>query len=81
MTMTDFNMAEFAENNLEKMAKGWSKAMECSEEKLRVVRGLEGEALAQAIGQGQLILETVCLFTHACVKSNQFRSVIYQKFV
>lgn len=66
-------MADFPERDMEKIAKGWSIAMLYSKERLKRVHAWEGDELEQAIREGRLVLETVCLFIHACVKRGQYR--------
>ncbi|POR34187.1 Uncharacterized protein TPAR_05600 [Tolypocladium paradoxum] len=66
-------MADWPERDLEKVAKGWSIAMAYSKERLKRVYEWEGEQLEQACKEGRLVLETVCLFIHACVKHGQYK--------
>lgn len=66
-------MADLAERDLDKVAKGWSIAMVYSKERLKRVYEWEGEQLEQACKEGRLVLETVCLFIHACVKHGQYK--------
>jgi hypothetical protein len=68
-------MEEYLDRDLSKIAKGWSIAMSYSKERLRKVYQLEDDQLEEAINDGRLALETVCLFTHACVKRGQYKSV------
>lgn len=71
-------MAECPERDVEKIAKGWSIAMKYSKERLKRVHDLEDEQLEDAINEGRLVLETVCLFMHACVKRGQYKYVNYE---
>jgi hypothetical protein len=61
------------EGDIDKIAKGWSIAMRYSEERLKRVYDLDNEKLDAAIHEGRLVLETVCLFVHACVKHGQYK--------
>lgn len=70
------DLPETALEHLEHAAKAWSTATFYSEEKLKRICKLEGAKLDAAIDEGRLVLETVCLFVHACVKHGQFRSVL-----
>jgi hypothetical protein len=63
------------ETDVSEIAKGWAVAMRYSEERLRRVYKLDDEAFDAAIHEGRLVLETVCLFVHACVKRGQYRCV------
>ncbi|ODA83250.1 hypothetical protein RJ55_01762 [Drechmeria coniospora] len=65
-------MADCPERDLEKISKGWSTAMSYSKERLQRVHSLESEELEQATRDGNLVLETVCLFVHACIKCGQY---------
>lgn len=64
------------ERDIDKIAKGWSIAMKYSQERLEKVYNLDREQLDAAIHQGHLVLETVCLFVHACIKHGQYRRVV-----
>ncbi|RSM19292.1 hypothetical protein CDV31_001970 [Fusarium ambrosium] len=67
-------MSEWPERDIDKIAKGWSIAMRCSKERLKRVHGLETEQqLDDAVKKGQVVLETVCVFMHACVKRGQYK--------
>ncbi|KAF5022272.1 hypothetical protein F66182_5675 [Fusarium sp. NRRL 66182] len=66
-------MAYFAEKDIDKAAKGWSIAMKYSKERLRRVHNLKDDQLEDAVNDGHLVLETVCLFVHACVRPGQFQ--------
>lgn len=66
-------MSEWPERDIEKIAKGWSIAMRCSKERLKRVYGLETQQLDDAVNQGRVVLETVCVFMHACVKRGQYK--------
>lgn len=59
--------------DLDKIAKGWKIAMKCSKERLQRVHDLAADELDDAINDGHLVLETVCLFVHACIKHNQYK--------
>ncbi|CAH0040227.1 unnamed protein product [Clonostachys solani] len=61
------------EGDIDQIAKGWSIAMRYSEERLKRVYDLDSEKLDAAIHEGRLVLETVCLFVHACVKHGQYK--------
>lgn len=61
------------ETNVEKIAKGWSLAMQYSKERIRRVYKLDDEELEEAVCDGRVVLETTCLFVHACVKQGQYR--------
>uniref|UniRef100_A0A0D2XHJ6 Uncharacterized protein n=1 Tax=Fusarium oxysporum (strain Fo5176) TaxID=660025 RepID=A0A0D2XHJ6_FUSOF len=47
--------------DLDKIAKGWKIAMKCSKERLQRVHDLAADELDDAINDGHLVLETVCL--------------------
>lgn len=64
---------EILEQDLNKVSKGWSVAMSYSKERLRRVHKLDGETLENVQEEGTVLLETVCLFVHACVKRGQYR--------
>lgn len=66
-------MPEVPEKDLQKIAKGWSIAMEYSKERLKRVHDLEDDQMENAINEGLLVLETTCLFMHACVKRGQYK--------
>lgn len=61
--------------DMDKIAKGWSIAMFYSKERLKRVHELEDAQLDKAIQEGKLVLETLCLFVHACIKRGQYRYV------
>ena len=63
------------DNDLDKVAKGWSIAMFYSKERLRRVYELDDAQLNAAVKEGKLVLETVCLFVHACIKRGQYKYV------
>jgi hypothetical protein len=63
------------DNDLDKVAKGWSIAMFYSKERLRRVYELDDAQLNAAVKDGKLVLETVCLFVHACIKRGQYKYV------
>ena len=60
------------ERDVEKIAKGWTIAMAYSKERLRRIDKLEDRELDEAVREGRLVLETTCLFIHACVKRGQY---------
>ncbi|KAF4473803.1 hypothetical protein FAGAP_12864 [Fusarium agapanthi] len=59
--------------DLDKIAKGWKTAMKYSKERLQRVHDLAADELDDAINDGHLVLETVCLFVHACIRHNQYK--------
>lgn len=63
------------ERDLEKMAKGWQIAMSYSEKRLKKLNRWEDYELEEAVRGGKIVLETVCLFVHACVKHGQYQYV------
>ncbi|KOS20708.1 hypothetical protein ESCO_004149 [Escovopsis weberi] len=65
-------MADQKSRDLDKMAKGWSIAMQCSKKRLDRVYALDESRLSKVVEEGYLVLETVCLFVHSCVKSGQY---------
>ncbi|EJP64267.1 hypothetical protein ACQRIT_007826 [Beauveria bassiana] len=60
-------------DDLDKISKGWSIAMFYSKERLRRVYELDDAQLDKAVEDGKLVLETLCLFVHACIKRGQYR--------
>ncbi|KAF4472777.1 hypothetical protein FALBO_331 [Fusarium albosuccineum] len=66
-------MADWPERDIDKIAKGWEIAMSYSKDRLKRVYDLKGDQLDDAINEGRLVLETVCLFMHACVKHGQYK--------
>ncbi|KAF4454805.1 hypothetical protein F53441_2747 [Fusarium austroafricanum] len=66
-------MEQWPITDLDKISKGWSIAMECSKRRLQQVHDLEADQLDDAINNGHLVLETVCVFVHACIRQNQFK--------
>ena len=64
---------DFREKDIERIAKSWSLAMGCSKERLENVYKLKGAQLDDAVQEGRLVLETVCVFVHTSVKMGQFR--------
>lgn len=71
-------------DDMEKISKGWSIAMFYSKERLRRVYELDDAQLGAAVKEGKLVLETLCLFVHACIKRGQYRyaflsSTLYEK--
>lgn len=63
------------ERDIEKIAKGWTIAMLYSKERLKRVYDWGNDQLEEASKGGILVLETVCLFVHACVKHGQYQYV------
>ncbi|KAF5561525.1 hypothetical protein FNAPI_3605 [Fusarium napiforme] len=59
--------------DLDKIAKGWQIAMKYSKERLQRVHDLAADELDDVINDGRLVLETVCLFVHACIRHNQYK--------
>ncbi|KAH6605171.1 hypothetical protein Trco_006878 [Trichoderma cornu-damae] len=55
------------------MEKGWAIAMSCSERRLRRKYEWTDAELDAAAKEGLVMLETVCVFVHGCVKSGQFK--------
>ncbi|UKZ82373.1 hypothetical protein TrVFT333_010161 [Trichoderma virens FT-333] len=66
-------MYDLEDNTLHKIEKGWSIAMSCSEERLKRLYGWTDDELVVAKQQGLVMLETVCVFVHGCVKSGQYK--------
>lgn len=66
-------------DDLDKISKGWSIAMFYSKERLRRVYELDDAQLGKAVEDGKLVLETLCLFVHACIKRGQYRYVYIMK--
>ena len=66
-------MAEIPERDIEKIEKGWSIAMNYSKERLKRVFDLECDQLEDAVNEGRVVLETICLFMHACIKHGQYK--------
>lgn len=58
---------------MDKIAKGWTIAMLYSKDRLKRVHGWGDDQLDKAVRDGKLVLETVCLFVHACVKRGQYQ--------
>lgn len=69
-------MCDADEMTIKKMEKGWAIATRCSEERLRRVHGWDEEQLGEAVRRGLVLLETVCVFVHGCIKSGQFKYVL-----
>lgn len=65
--------SELPERDIEKISKGWSIAMNYSQERLKRVYELECDQLENAVNEGRVVLETVCLFMHACIKHGQYK--------
>lgn len=61
------------ERDLDKIAKGWTIAMAYSAKRLKSLHGWQDRELETAARQGKLVLETTCLFVHACVKHGQYQ--------
>lgn len=70
-------MEECPVTDLDKIAKGWKTAMKYSKERLQRVHDLAADELDDAINDGHLVLETVCLFVHACIKHNQYKYAVF----
>lgn len=66
-------MYEADECIMNKMEKGWSIATSCSEERLRRVYDWTDAELEAAAKEGLVMLETVCVFVHGCIKSGQYK--------
>ncbi|CAM1501769.1 Fc.00g037530.m01.CDS01 [Cosmosporella sp. VM-42] len=66
-------MADWPERDVEKIAKGWSIAMNYSKDRIKRIYDLEDDQMEEAINEGRVVLETVCLFMHACVKHGQYK--------
>lgn len=60
-------------HNMDKIAKGWAIAMLYSKDRIKRVHDLEEAQLDKAIHDGKLVLETLCLFVHACIKRGQYK--------
>ncbi|KAL7910119.1 hypothetical protein GGI35DRAFT_355488 [Trichoderma velutinum] len=58
---------------MHKIEKGWSIAMNCSEERLKRIYSWTDDELSVAMQQGLVMLETVCVFVHGGVKSGQYK--------
>lgn len=52
-----------------------------SKERLKRVYDWENDQLEKAEKEGKLVLETVCLFVHACVKHGQYQYVAQKSFL
>lgn len=63
------------ERDIDKIAKGWTIAMLYSKDRLKRVNDWGNDQLDRAVREGRLVLETVCLFVHACVKHGQYQYV------
>lgn len=61
------------ERDIDQIAKGWTIAMLYSKERLKRVYDWENDQLEKATREGKLVLETVCLFVHACIKHGQYQ--------
>ncbi|KAG6000226.1 hypothetical protein E4U21_005688 [Claviceps maximensis] len=60
------------ERDIDKIAKSWAIAMSYSEKRLKKLHDWQDHELEMAAREGKLVLETVCLFVHACVKHGQY---------
>jgi hypothetical protein len=58
---------------LNKMEKGWAIATRCSEQRLVRIYDWTDAELDAAVKEGLVMLETVCVFVHGCIKSGQFK--------
>lgn len=65
------------ERDIDKIAKGWTIAMVYSKERLQRLNGWEHDQMEKAEREGKLVLETTCLFVHACVKHGQYQYVLF----
>lgn len=63
------------ERDMDKIAKGWKIAMAYSRDRLKRVHDWKDDELERAVREGRLVLETVCLFVHACIKHGQYQCV------
>lgn len=66
-------MLDFDEGVLNKMEKGWAIATRCSEQRLKRIYEWTDSELNTAIKEGMVMLETVCVFVHGCIKSGQYK--------
>lgn len=66
-------MLDFDEGVLNKMEKGWAIATRCSEQRLKRVYEWTDAELGTAVKEGMVMLETVCVFVHGCIKSGQYK--------
>lgn len=63
----------WANLDIEKVSRAWDLAMRFSKSRIQTVCEMDDEALQVAINDGRLILETTCLFFHACVRPGQYK--------
>jgi hypothetical protein len=61
------------DRDLTKMSRGWDIAMKYSKDRLERVYDLKCDQLEAAVNAGRVVLETVCLFMHACIKHGQYK--------
>ena len=61
------------DRDIAKIAKGWDIALKHSKERLVHLFQWDDDELDQARRQGLIILETSCLFVHACIKPGQYK--------
>jgi hypothetical protein len=66
-------MLDYDEGVLNKMEKGWAIATRCSEQRLKRIYEWTDAELNTAIREGMVMLETVCVFVHGCIKSGQYK--------
>ncbi|KJZ74811.1 hypothetical protein HIM_05720 [Hirsutella minnesotensis 3608] len=66
-------MADNSDRDLDKIAKGWAIAMLYSRERLKRIYDWSDAKLQAATEEGLVVLETVCLFVHSCVKRGQYK--------
>lgn len=66
-------MLDYDEGVLNKMEKGWAIATRCSEQRLKRIYEWTDAELNTAIKEGMVMLETVCVFVHGCIKSGQYK--------
>lgn len=68
-------MYDTDDSTMNKIEKGWGIATRCSEERLKRIYDWTDDELSAAIQEGLVMLETVCVFVHGCIKSGQYRYV------
>ncbi|KAH8131803.1 uncharacterized protein TrAFT101_009940 [Trichoderma asperellum] len=66
-------MFDYDDGVLKKMEKGWAIAMRCSEQRLQRIYEWTDAELNTAVKEGMVMLETVCVFVHGCIKSGQYK--------
>ncbi|KEY65725.1 hypothetical protein S7711_05555 [Stachybotrys chartarum IBT 7711] len=59
--------------DLELIRSGWKIAMACSKDRLVSVHGWSDSEVEKATNDGRLMLETISVFVHCCIKSGQYR--------